>query len=250
MPIAPCRANRPLLAVCLGLAAAVALHAQSGPDFLSTMKNLLAPDKDFFARVSVFENGSDRNGKATAEFFYFRSDARPAFLLYQRFPSYLTGLAYLFENGTLRGFNPDCGCASETYQSVMYARAGFSFDELSPLALAARPPRGALSRGRVGDEAAVVIVLASPGGAEPAVRLSLSAASGLPLRLEYLDDKGEPFRTVEYLAYFEIGKKYFPSRVRATDRGGRPLLAVLSAASLNPLPDFVFTKAYLEELSK
>ncbi|MBN2354295.1 MAG: outer membrane lipoprotein-sorting protein [Spirochaetales bacterium] len=250
MRFALSRLKRPALAACLGLAAAAALHAQSSGEFLTAMKSLLAPDRDFYARVSVFENGADRGGEPAAEFFYFRSDARPAFLLYQSSPPYLTGLAYLLKNGALQGFNPDCGCASETYQSVMYARAGFSFDELNPLALAARTPRGAASPGRVGGEAAVVIVLSPSEKAEPDLRLSLSAERGLPLRLEYLDDKGVPFRTVEYLAYFEIGKRYFPSRIRATDRGGRPLLAVLSDASRNPLPDFVFTKAYLEELGK
>jgi hypothetical protein len=244
--------TRLLFAAGLCLAATGA-WAQSGSELFVRMKELLGAEKDFFAEVSLTDDRPGKNSAVgpgpAAQYFFFRSDARPALLLYQTFPAPLSGFAYLMKGDALSGFNPDCGCASETDGLAMRARAGFSFAEINPLSLASYRLVSAAA-GWIEGQAALLLDLASPAGQDDGsrVRLSLSTVTGLPLRLEYRDDQGAPQRTVVYLAWFEIGGRFFPRRFRVTDNDGARWTAEVSATSYNPLPDFVFTKAYLQEL--
>jgi hypothetical protein len=227
--------------------------AVTSAELLARTKALLAADKDFFAQVSVTDEArpSAAGPGPAADYFYFRSDARSARLLYQTRPAFLAGYAYLFKAGLLQGFNPDCGCASEIDPGVMRSRAGFGFADLDPRPLLEAASADKVRPARAGSESVLVFAIARAKNDQgPDAEIAVSAATGLPVRIDYLNADGAPERTVEYLAWFEIGNKYFPRLVRITDRGGARLTLEAGNVSYNPLPDFVFTKAYLEELSR
>jgi hypothetical protein len=249
----PARLVLGLFLACLpALPAAVFGEDAPGAKVLLKMKTLLGADQDYFARLRVSEERSVSSG-AVEEYFYFTSGGRAASLLYQTAPAAFIGFAYLEKPGMLEGFNPACACASVMGDPAMRERAGFSFAEISPRLLPSEyTPGEEAAENRLPDRSVFTIELVPLKAYERGrrLRLSVSAATGLPLRLAYLDAEGAVERTVEYLAYFEIENKYVPRLVRAADRNGSALLIEASGVSYHPLPDFVFTRAYLEELSR
>ena len=74
----------------------------------------------------------------------------------------------------------------------------------------------------------------------------------LPLKSEQYSLSGTLMQTVYYRKYTEIGGKYFPVQQLSIDEfeEGNRTIVEFSGISLSPIKDSVFTKAYLENLSR
>ena len=59
-------------------------------------------------------------------------------------------------------------------------------------------------------------------------------------------------RSSAYLNYVKVGEKYLPTRILMVDmlNVGEKTQITMTNPSIGPLPDYVFTKAYLEKVNK
>jgi hypothetical protein len=116
---------------------------------------------------------------------------------------------------------------------------------VSPLSAAVVQPADEAARGFI-----VELELPAEKSRFERVRIYLGESLKLPFKLEYLNQKHEAERTVSYLSFYEIEKKFFPRLIRIDALDSPALFLELGSPSLNPIPDFVFTKAFLEELGR
>ena len=248
----------PLILALAGFAILLPVAAQEGTagEILSGMKPLLFSQVDFFSRIHMTETltatAASAPNENQIEYFFFRRDAGNVMLLFQKKPAALSGYGFIWQEGNLAAFNPSCRCFSALDSSALIERAGFNFEEINPQLFSLFYP---VTRATYSDTASgriVTVGLETPAGKKSAQRLKLTLGGNpvLPLRIEYLNEKADTERTVTYLSYFAIEARYFPRLVRIDGKDGRSITLEFDSPSLNPVPDFVFTKAYLQELSQ
>ncbi len=236
-----------LLALCvLLLPTTLRAEGASAAELLAKMRAVFGPETDCYARLTVSPAG-DR-GRPGGEFIYFRSDARRSGLLYQVSPTDALGYAFLSAAGGMTAYNPACRCSQAAGAEALVRRFGVSFTELDPRSLGSLAVREEARTGFLDGQAVFVIGLQSDAPGE-ILDVYLSASTLLPLRRQTRDASGKITRTVDYPGYYEAGGCYVPRRL-TIDTPGVPRLAVtVDDFSRRPLPDFVFTRSYLEELS-
>jgi hypothetical protein len=219
----------------------------SAGDLLNKMNALLGPETDCFLRLRV--SYDDINSGVAGRFFYFRSDKRHASLLYQVFPRQAKGYAFLYSKERYVGFNPLCGCTTETDRLAVEKRFGLSLAELDPRSLSLFTVRGEAVAGFLKNKPVFIIDLVSDNPLVP-WKVYLSGTTLLPLRLERLAVTGKSVRSVDYLSYYRIGRSYLPRRILIKTEQGESLLVAGDTVSCRPLPDVVFTLSYLEEINR
>jgi hypothetical protein len=211
------------------------------------MTALFSAEEDCFARLTV--TYAPHDSIPAARFFYFKSHARRAELLYQVFPGDAQGYAFLRRAEQYIAFNPAGHCFRDTGTADAETRFGVTFIDLNPVHLAQRKVTGGVMAGRLQDKPVFILELEASGTAARE-RLYLSRDSLLPLRVERVSDSGNMIRTVDYLSYFRVGQFHLPRRMLIETHPGVSLLVEADQLSCRSLPDVVFTLAYLEELNR
>ena len=242
------RTMQPLvLALCvLLLPTTLRAEGASAAELLAKMRAVFGPETDCYAHLTVSRAG-DR-GRPAGEFIYLRSDARRSGLLYQVFPADVLGYAFLYVAKDLMAYNPACLCSQAAEAEALVRRFGVSFAELDPRSLGGLAVREEARTGFLDGQAVFVIGLQSEAPGET-LDVYLSASTLLPLRRQTRDASGKITRTVDYPGYYEAGGCYIPRRMTIAAPGVPRLAVTVDDLSLRPLPDFVFTRSYLEELS-
>jgi hypothetical protein len=242
------RAVRIVLTALLIILCPVALTAQdaSAARLVEKMRAALGPEMDCSLRLTASFAGA--GARPAAVYYYFRSDARHSGLLYLVSPADARGYALLRREDRLTAYNPACRCARDTDPAAVVRRFGLGLKEIDPRLLLTVPVSGEAAAGRLEDRPVFVVTLQS-GTPGRTPRLYLDADSFLPLRLEERDASGRTTRTVDYTAYYDIGGYRVVRRLIIAAPGAARLEITVDRISRHPLPDYVFTPAYLEEVS-
>lgn len=247
------RAPRLLCFLILLAVAPVCLVAQSetAAAYLEKMSSALSASGDCAAFLSV------RAGEGGGEFafHFFRRDRTAELLLIVQSPSAFFACAFFRRSDGIQTFNPQAAFWTRSDPDAVQERIGFYPEEIHPLLLASLLPRdGGVGYGsgpKKSDEFAVLELNPPADNRGVALlRLTLDRESGLPVRLEFFDPSGGRTRLVDYLSYFQSGKTFYPRQISIQARGKAPLLAEFDAVNPNPIPDFVFTRAYVEEITR
>ena len=86
----------------------------------------------------------------------------------------------------------------------------------------------------------------------PKMKLWVRQSPTLPMKSDEYGYSGRLMRSSAYLNYVKVGEKYLPTRILMVDmlNVGEKTQITMTNPSVGPLPDYVFTKAYLEMVNK
>lgn len=86
----------------------------------------------------------------------------------------------------------------------------------------------------------------------PSMKLWVRQTPSLPMKAEEYGFSGRLMRSTAYLNYVKVGEKYLPTRMLFADmiNTGEKTQITMSNPSVGTLPDYIFTKAYLEAVNK
>jgi len=72
------------------------------------------------------------------------------------------------------------------------------------------------------------------------------------MKAEEYGFSGRLMRNSAYLNYVKVGEKYLPTRILLADmlNIGEKTQITMTSPSVTTLPDYIFTKAYLEQVNK
>ncbi len=88
--------------------------------------------------------------------------------------------------------------------------------------------------------------------AYPTMKLWVRQTPTLPMKSEEYGFSGRLMRSSAYLNYVKVGDRYLPSRILLVDmlNIGEKTQITMTNPSVGTLPDYIFTKAYLEQVNK
>ncbi|MBN1525409.1 MAG: outer membrane lipoprotein-sorting protein [Spirochaetales bacterium] len=183
------------------------------------------------------------------EYILFRRDKSSTALLLQQKPGSMNGTGYLFLSGTLWLYNPVCRCFESSYKSRRAAGNFLMFADILPFTLKKEDTaEKAREKEIFGEKTHVLECYAAED--MYSVRMYLSKKTGLPVYREYLNDQGNVTSSSTLLMYGEYGKQYIPIHFLVQTADGRKVEITCSDISIHPLPDAVFTKSYLLEITR
>lgn len=229
-------------------------------EILTKQDNRLMINTDISAKVKVVQQKVNQ-GTKQVELFYYRRDADDSFLMIATAPAKEKGNGYLRvgdnqwlyrrNTRTFQHINRDENISGTDIKAGQFEKKKIT-ELYDP----------------VKDKSGKVILEKDTISNIPVYRYELTAKvkdvpypkqewfvnqeTLLPMKVNNFSLSGTLMSTDYYLKFTQIDKKYFPMKVMNVDqfeKGNRAIMEV-SGISLKPLDNAIFTKAYLENISK
>jgi hypothetical protein len=238
---------------CL-LAAALPAAAET-PDFeamireideISTFKN-----QDFSAVFTIVTDKPEKKQKVS-QIRMFRRDSKDQSLILIQLPEADKGQGYLMEGDNLQFYDPTSRKFNHTSMKEALADSEAQNDDFKKDDTLEDYTISGTAAGTLGKFPVWIIDLKAKTNdvSYDQIRLSVRQDKPLVLKQEYLSVSGRLMRTILYPKYADVGKgKFFPSQMLVIDEinKGEKSQITMSEISVEPLPDKVFTKAFLEQ---
>jgi outer membrane lipoprotein-sorting protein len=203
---------------------------------------------------TVFTIVTDKPGKKqeVSQMRMFRRDSKDQSLILIQLPEADKGQGYLMDGDNLLYYDPVSRKFSHTSMKEALADSEAQNDDFKADNTLEDYNIVNTSEGTLGKFQVWIINLKAKTNDVSYDQIRLYVRKDLPLVLkqESLSINGRLMKTVFYPKYAEVGKgKYFPSQMLMVDEinKGEKSQISMSEISLDPLPDKVFTKAFLEQ---
>jgi hypothetical protein len=245
----------------LVLAAAAAGFAE---DFTALLKNADAlvnfPESDFSAEYTIIREVPGE-GLNTTECVIFRRDAARQYVIVITAPKINKGQGYLKMDETIWFYDPESRkfnstSSRERFQNSIARNADFTRSTLAEDYAVAKGEKTKLG---VYDCWLLDLKAARDGVTYPAGRLWVST-DGLVRKLENYSLSGQLLRTIAVSGYQKLGARFVPNKILILDNlkgkteNGRlvheKIQITIAKPSQKALPDSVFSKTFLETMSK
>jgi len=248
--------NRFFAAIFAGLALSSAAGAQT-PDW----KTLLA-DVD---RSTSFENGdfsalitvvSTKPGEdnSVIEARYFRRDKAKLFAILIQKPAVQKGQGYLQDNNNLWFYDPESRKFAFTSLRESFQDSDAQNSDFSTSTLAADYRVDAGTEARLGANDVWILDLSASSVTVPVAKrkLWIRKSDRLVLKEEHYSVSGRLIRTIAIPKYQTVAGRFVPVSMLIVDnlKAGEKTQITFGEVSVSKLPDEVFTKAFLERMSR
>jgi outer membrane lipoprotein-sorting protein len=243
-------------AIAAVIAITVALPAAAETvDFEALLKQVDAAttfkNQDFSA---VFTIVTDKPGKKqqVSQIRMFRRDAKDQSLILIQLPEADKGQGYLMDGDNLQFYDPTSRKFNHTSMKDALGDSEAQNGDLKKNSTLDDYKIQATSEGTLGKIPVWIIELKAKSSdvSYDQLRLYVRKDKPLTLKQEFLSLNGRLMRTIFYPKYAEVAAgKYFPSQMLVVDEinKGEKSQMTMSEISIDPLPDKVFTKAFLEQ---
>jgi len=242
------------LAVFL-LVLGVSAYAQQ-PDFhkmLQRVDELNSFTSDFSA---VFTIVSDKPGQdpSVTKAQVFRRDSKKQFLIVILQPETQRGQGYLQVDNNLWFYDPQSRQFSHSSLKQNFQSSDAKNSDFNQQSLAQDYKVASYTEGTLGVYPVYILDLTATNNevTYPHLKLWIRRDLDIVLKTEDYSLSGRLMRTAYYPNYVKIGDKYFPSRMLFVDdlnKGNKTQITVTNPSTA-PLPDYLFTKAYLERVNR
>ena len=253
------RRARPGAIILVGvfvLFAAPALWAVT-PDFQAILGEIDAmsnfEDTDFSATYTVV---SEKPGEETSVFKVrmFRRDREDKFLMLFLEPETQKGQGYLQLEDNLWFYDPESRKFSHSSFKENLQDSETKNSDFRRSSLVEDYRVESYTEGTLGRYPVYVVDLRATNDevSYPRTRLWIRTDNSLVLKVESYSLSDRLMRTAYYPNYVEVQGRYVPSRMLFVDelKEGEKSQVTIRDTSLSPLPDSVFTKAYLERVNR
>ncbi|MFP4363036.1 MAG: outer membrane lipoprotein-sorting protein [Spirochaetia bacterium] len=249
--------KRIVLILIIGALATVSGFTQSEPDFqailneIDEMQNF--EDTDFSCTYRLV---SEKPGEETSvtEVRIFRRDAEDKMLMLFLQPEVQRGQGYLRLGENVWFYDPESRqfAHSTMRENIQDSEARNS--DLSESSLSEDYEIISSEEGTLGRHDVWILTLEANNDevAYPVLKMWIRRDNNLLLMVEEYSLSERLLRTSVYPSYTQVGDHYIPSRMLFIDnlREGERTQVSIGDISLGEIPDNVFTKAYLERVSR
>lgn len=234
-----------------------AIQAQ---DILRKMDELQTMDQDVTAKVKIIQQDKDQ-GVKTMESIYFAKDLSDLFLIVMIGPESEKGNGYLksgknfwmyrrntrtFQHISRNESIAGSDANAEDFENPKYATHYAATKDLNGQEIIETELLGKIPVYKLEIRSKI------PDVSYPKKRLWVRQDNFLPLKEQNFSLSGTLMRTNYFLAYTQINGKYIPTKQMAVDEfeKGNKTVWEISNITFKKLDDSIFSKAYLENLSK
>jgi len=234
------------------------LFAQSKPDNFNAM--LVNIDEqsnfyrnDFSAKVGlVIEEPNEATDIKSARFF--RRDRDDKFLMLILLPESSLGQGYLRVEGNLWFYDPDSRKFTHTSMKENFQNSDAKNSDFSQSTLAEDYKVVSNNEGKLGNFEVWILELSGQHNevTYPHKKIWVSKKDGLLLKSEDYSLTKRLLRTSYFTSYSKIGQSFIADKIIFVDAlvAGKKTSITMSEISLNPIPDTVFSKAYVERVNR
>jgi outer membrane lipoprotein-sorting protein len=241
--------------VCL--VAAAGPVAAATPDWIGILKEV---DKstsfengDFSALITVVSTkpGEDNN---VIEARYFRRDKAKLFTILLTKPSVQKGQGYLQDDDSLWFYDPESRKFAFTSLRESFQDSDAQNSDFSTSTLAEDYQVDSGAEGKLGTNDVWVLELSANAVTVPIAKrkLWIRRSDNLVLKEEHYSVSGRLIRTIAIPKYQTVSGRFVPLSMLIVDnlKVGEKTQISFAEVSVSKLPDEVFTKAYLERMSR
>lgn len=222
-------------------------------DLTARIEINLSSSRDFSALLTVIKN-KDTELEDQEQYHLFRKDTQGLLLLLQIKPEPVKGRAYLLKNDELWLYNPYGQGFSQATQTQNISNSLALISDIAAFSFIKSYKIQKLTEDVLGSHDVYKIELAAKQDSYsiPKLTLWIEKKDALPLKLQAFTHNCLPERTVYYHKYTRITGEIYPVSIYIEDAAdpARKTQLIFSRFNIQPIPDFVFTRAYLEEINK
>lgn len=238
------------------IATGMSLGAQA-PDFTAMLKTIDErsnfSEKDFSAKVRFVSDDPEKGHEVRAA-RTFRRDSNDTFLILFMEPESQLGQGYLKVDDNLWFYDPESRKFSHSSMKENMQGTDAKNSDFGQSALAADYKVTGWTEGKLGAfEVWTADLEATNNEATyPFKKVSISKKDGLLLKSEDYSLSKRLLRTAYYTSYVKAGSSFIADKVLYVDAlvKGKKTQITFTEVSVAPLPDTVFTKAYVERVNR
>ena len=245
----------PLISIILFVIAAAVFSAE--PDFqqiladIDRMSNF--EDSDFSCMLTMVSEKPGESSNIQQARMYRRDREEKSVILILK-PEVQKGQGYLLIGDNLWYYDPESRKFAHTSLKDNFQDTDAKHSDFKPPSLAQNYEVIAHTESELGRYPVYVLELNAENEevTYPFLKLWVRKDNHLLLMAENYGLSGRLMRTSYYPSYLRIGDKYIASKMLFVDelRPGQKTQATLKETNLNPVPDYVFTKAFVERANR
>lgn len=243
-----------VLLLAVARAPAQALEPNDAQALLERIDELSTfADRDFASLVTIITEDPS-NGVTRQQVQLFRRDREGKFLMLVQAPSTMRGQGYLRVDDNLWFYDPESRRFTRTSMKEQFSESDARNSDFETSSYAQDYRVTAVSDGRLGRHDVYILDLAATSSAVTYAggRIWVTREPTLPLKVENYSETGRLMRTSLFPSYTSVGGTYIASSMIFVDElvEGKKTRIDLADISVEPLPDSVFTRAYVERVSR
>jgi len=251
------RRTSTLVATVAAMAFVASAHAISVEEGQAVLAQIDAfrtfADGDFASGVTIITEDPEA-GVTRQVVQQFRRDREDKLLMLIRAPATMLGQGYLRVDDNLWFYDPESRTFSRTSMKEQFSESDARNADFDSSTYARDYRVTAATEGRLGSFDVYILDLEAKSAEAPyaSQRLWVAKSPSLPLKVEEYSESGRLMRTSLFPAYQQVGETYVASTMIFVDElvAGKKTRITLSDVSVDPLPDSIFTKAYVERVNR
>lgn len=240
-----------LLMVPIGLSAADTLDYDT---VLKTIDDLQNFENNDFSAIYTIVSDKPGEEREVLEVWMYRRDSLDLFLLIIRKPEIQKGQGYLQVEDNFWFYDPGSRKFEHSSVKENLQNSDAKNSDLMQESLAEDYRVVSHTEETLGGVPVYVLDLEAKHSevAYPVMRVWVRKSPTLPMKSEEYGYSGKLMRRSAYLNYVRTGDKYLPTRILFEDmlNIGEKTQITMTNPSVAKLPDYVFTKAYLERVNE
>ncbi len=229
------------------------LDLSQGPEILSSIDELSTFEGDL-AAVMTFVSEDPETGVERQVVQQFRRDEGDMFLMLVQEPATKLGQGYLLIDDNLWFYDPESRNFSHTSMKEEFADSDARNSDFGASSLNEDYEAVSISEGRLGRYDVYILELEARHNevTYPSEILWVTRDLYLPLKTEDYSGTGRLMRTSLFPSYARAGDNYIATNIIFIDElvEGKKTQITITDISVEPLADYIFTKAYVERVNR
>jgi outer membrane lipoprotein-sorting protein len=231
-----------------------ALTIDEGQALLERIDLALNHEDTDFASVMTMVSEDPETGIEKRVVQQYRRDSEGKFLMLFVEPVTQRGQGYLMSDDSLWFYDPESRKFSHTSMKEQFAESDAKNSDFGSSSIASDYRVVSVEEGNLGKYEVYIMELEATNNevTYPREKIWVTRDTSLVLKSEDSSANGRLMRTSYFPGYTEIGGKYLPTKMIFVDNliEGRKTQITITDVSVERLPDALFTKAYIERVSR
>jgi outer membrane lipoprotein-sorting protein len=231
-----------------------AIDLEEGQRILAEIDSLRTFTESDFASVVTMVSEDPEEGVSRQVVRQFRRDSEDTFLMLIESPATMLGQGYLRVEDNLWFYDPESRNFSHSSMKERFSGSDARNSDFGASSYREDYRVVAVEEGRLGSYDVYILDLEATSNevTYAAQRLWVTRDPYLPLKIEDYSEAGRLMRTSLFPSYTRAGETYVATTMIFVDElvDGRKTRIDVTDVSAAPLPDTIFTKAYVERVNR
>ena len=231
-----------------------AISPEEGQAILEEIDFALNFNEDDFAAVMTMISEDPESGVEKRVIQQYRRDSEEKFLMLFQEPVTQRGQGYLMIDDSLWFYDPESRKFSHTSMKEQFGESDARNSDFGESTFSDDYRVVKVTDGTLGKFEVYVMELEANHNevTYPAQKIWVTRDINLVLKTEDYSANGRLMRTSYLPSYTQIGGKYMPAKMIFVDNliQGKKTQITITEISVDPLPDTLFTKAYVERVNR